>query len=103
VLVLLLSSVWFALCWCGKKVLHFVAIDRWLVYVKNKLSAVNQWIKKRRETRKVSGEGQTYDLPKNGNLLFDFFLHCSVTGPSILGNPGAASWDKAIFSGKSFP
>lgn len=53
--------------------LHYVAIDRWLAYVKNKLSAVNEWVKKRRERRKVSGEGQTYDLPKNGNLLFDFF------------------------------
>lgn len=53
--------------------LHYVAIDRWLAYVKSKLSAVNEWVKKRRERRKVSGEGQTYDLPKNGNLLFDFF------------------------------
>lgn len=34
---------------------------------------MNEWVKKRRERRKVSGEGQTYDLPKNGNLLFDFF------------------------------
>ena len=72
-LVLLPLSVWFALCWFGKKVLHYVAIDRWLVHVKNKLSAVYQWIKKGRERRKVSGEGQTYDLPKNGNLFFDFF------------------------------
>ena len=61
--------------------LHYVAIDRWLAYVKNKLSAVYEWTKKRKERRKVSVEGQTYDLPKNGNLSFDFFfLHCSITG-----------------------
>lgn len=76
-LVWLLLSVWFALCWCWKKVLHYVAIDRWLAYVKNKLSAVYEWIKKRRERRKVSAEGQTYDLPKNGNCYLIFFLHCS--------------------------
>ena len=70
---LTLSSIWFAVCWCCKKVLHYVAIDRWLVQVKNKVSAVYEWIKKRRERRKVSAEGQTYDLPKNGNLLFDLF------------------------------
>ena len=98
VLVLLLLSVWFALCWCCKKVLHYVAIDRWLAYVKNKLSAVYECMKKRKERRKVSVEGQTYDLPKNGTLLFEFFS-CTVQLPvtGILGDPGAASWDEAIF------
>ena len=78
--------------------LHYVPIDRWLVYVKNKLSAVYEWMKKRKERRKVSVEGQTYDLPKNGNLLFDFFS-CIVQLPviGILGDPGMVSWDEAIF------
>ena len=73
VLVLLLWSVWFGICWCCKKVLQYVAIDRWLVHCKNKVLAVFEWIKKKREKRRVSAEGRSYDLPKNGNLLFDLF------------------------------
>lgn len=53
--------------------LQYVAIDRWLVHCKNKVVAVFEWIKKKREKRKVSAESRTYDLPKNGNLLFDLF------------------------------
>ena len=44
-----------------------------------------EWFRKRRERRKVSGEGQTYDLPKNGNSSYiykNLALYSAVGGMS---------------------
>ena len=69
--------MWFAGCWLCRKVLQYVPVDRWFAVVRNNVSALYEWLRKRRERRKVAAEGQTYDLPKNGNSLMTFNL-CNV-------------------------
>ncbi|KAJ7328189.1 Cleavage inducing molecular chaperone [Desmophyllum pertusum] len=46
---------------CARKCCTTFAVDRWLAHARNKVS---EWLKKRSERRKVSTEGQTYDLPR---------------------------------------
>ncbi|KAL9951978.1 hypothetical protein ACROYT_G044741 [Oculina patagonica] len=90
----LIYCVWFAGCWLCRKVLNYVPAERWYTVVRNKISALFEWFRKRRERRKVSAEGQTYDLPKNGDAAVMHMLQNKDNDPySVLGVPRDATDD----------
>ena len=62
------SSSWFAGCWACRRTLSFVPVGRWLAEGRKKLSTLFEFRRKQRERRSTYSDGQTYDLPKNGNL-----------------------------------
>ena len=65
------SSFWFAGCWACRRTLSFVPVGRWLAEGRKKLSTLFEFRRKQGERRSTYSDGQTYDLPKNGNLKQD--------------------------------
>lgn len=85
---------WFASCWACRRTLHFIPVDRWLAEGRKKLSALFKLRWKQRERRKACSDGQTYDLPKNGDAAVMLMLQNKESDPySVLCVPSDATED----------
>ncbi|XP_058950444.2 uncharacterized protein [Pocillopora verrucosa] len=85
---------WFAGCWACRRTLSFVPVGRWLAEGRKKLSTLFEFRRKQRERRSTYSDGQTYDLPKNGDAAVMHMLQNKDSDPySVLGVPRDATDD----------
>lgn len=97
ILGFLLYCIWCTSYWSVRKVVYYTALDKLLTVLGSQISTLFEWIKSFRRSKKKAStctQGQTYDLPKNGDAAITHMLQNKDNDPySVLGVPSDASDD----------